>query len=309
MGAHNYVAHSDQSQLDAIAGSLDFILVTLATQEPVDFSKFFPLLRPRGTLCFVGMCPPITADVRRAGTPTPPTSADPPLASPGQQPPSASRPALGRPARGGTGLHAGLHDGQDHHLQHGRAQGDGRDAQVLRREGHRRHARVARAVAARASGGFLRLGPCLGASAPCSGCARLAGRAPWGPRGGPVPSGEAQTAPPLPRRRQRDHAADGRRQRVPRGARDGQGGGALRADQPAAARAVARGVGGAARAGAARRGGEVGWSGQQRGLRRFAADGDKGGFGCASARYIVYWFHGTMVQLFFAAVSVIEVGR
>ena len=67
MGAHNYVAHSDQSQLDAIAGSLDFILVTLATQEPVDFSKFFPLLRPRGTLCFVGMCPPITADVFTLG--------------------------------------------------------------------------------------------------------------------------------------------------------------------------------------------------------------------------------------------------
>ena len=67
LGAHAFVAHSDQSQLDAIAGTLDFILVTLATQEPVDFSKFFPLLRPRGTICFVGMCPPITADVFTLG--------------------------------------------------------------------------------------------------------------------------------------------------------------------------------------------------------------------------------------------------
>ena len=67
LGAHHFVAHSDQSQLDAIAGTLDFILVTLATQETVDFSKFFPLLRPRGTLCFVGMCPPITADVFTLG--------------------------------------------------------------------------------------------------------------------------------------------------------------------------------------------------------------------------------------------------
>ena len=40
LGAHHFVAHSDQSQLDAIAGTLDFILVTLATQETVDFSKF-----------------------------------------------------------------------------------------------------------------------------------------------------------------------------------------------------------------------------------------------------------------------------
>ena len=67
LGAHAFVAHSDQAQLDAIAGTLDFILVTLATQEPVDFAKFFPLLRPRGTLCFVGMCPPITADVFTLG--------------------------------------------------------------------------------------------------------------------------------------------------------------------------------------------------------------------------------------------------
>lgn len=67
LGAHAFVSHSDQSQLDALAGTLDFILVTLATTQTVDFSKFFPLLRPRGTICFVGMCPPITADVFTLG--------------------------------------------------------------------------------------------------------------------------------------------------------------------------------------------------------------------------------------------------
>jgi len=67
LGAHAFVAHSDQEQLDSIAGSLDVIMVTLATTEPVDFAKFFPLLRPRGTMCFIGMCPPITADVFTMG--------------------------------------------------------------------------------------------------------------------------------------------------------------------------------------------------------------------------------------------------
>ena len=63
IGAHRFVAHGDEKEVEAAAASLDFILVTLATTEPVDFAKFFTLLRPRGTLCFVGMCPPITADV------------------------------------------------------------------------------------------------------------------------------------------------------------------------------------------------------------------------------------------------------
>lgn len=67
MGAHSFVAHADQEALDAAAGTLDFILVTLATQQQVDFTKFFGLLRPRGTMCFVGMCPPITADVFTLG--------------------------------------------------------------------------------------------------------------------------------------------------------------------------------------------------------------------------------------------------
>ena len=38
-----------------------------ATQQKVDFTKFFTLLRPRGTMCFVGMCPPISADVFTMG--------------------------------------------------------------------------------------------------------------------------------------------------------------------------------------------------------------------------------------------------
>ena len=67
IGAHRFVAHGDEKEVEAAAASLDFILVTLATTEPVDFAKFFTLLRPRGTLCFVGMCPPITADVFTMG--------------------------------------------------------------------------------------------------------------------------------------------------------------------------------------------------------------------------------------------------
>eukprot|EP00931_Biecheleriopsis_adriatica_P121710 TRINITY_DN96772_c0_g1_i1.p1 TRINITY_DN96772_c0_g1~~TRINITY_DN96772_c0_g1_i1.p1 ORF type:complete len:359 (-),score=53.27 TRINITY_DN96772_c0_g1_i1:317-1393(-) len=63
MGAHAFLSHGDEEAMEAAAGSLDFILVTLATAQPMDFSKFFLLLRKRGTLCFVGMCPPITADV------------------------------------------------------------------------------------------------------------------------------------------------------------------------------------------------------------------------------------------------------
>jgi len=66
-GAHKFIAHADDAQMEAAAASLDFILVTLATQQEVDFTKFFTLLRPRGTMCFVGMCPPITVDVFTMG--------------------------------------------------------------------------------------------------------------------------------------------------------------------------------------------------------------------------------------------------
>merc|ERR1719178_100102 len=67
LGATKFVAHGDEAQMAAAACSLDFILVTLATQQKVDFTKFFTLLRPRGTMCFVGMCPPISADVFTMG--------------------------------------------------------------------------------------------------------------------------------------------------------------------------------------------------------------------------------------------------
>ena len=66
-GARHYVLHTDRDAMARRKGSLDFILVTIATNQRVDFEKFFHLLRPRGTICFVGMCPPITADVFSMG--------------------------------------------------------------------------------------------------------------------------------------------------------------------------------------------------------------------------------------------------
>jgi uncharacterized zinc-type alcohol dehydrogenase-like protein len=66
-GASRFLVHTNQEEMDAAASSLDFILVTIATNKEVDFAKFFPLLRPRGTICFVGMCPPIQADVFTLG--------------------------------------------------------------------------------------------------------------------------------------------------------------------------------------------------------------------------------------------------
>ena len=66
-GATHFLLHSDDEAMAAAAQTLDFILVTIATNKEVDFSKFFPLLRPRGTICFVGMCPPIQADVFTLG--------------------------------------------------------------------------------------------------------------------------------------------------------------------------------------------------------------------------------------------------
>ena len=66
-GAKHYVLHTDRDAMSRGKGTLDFILVTIATNQRVDFEKFFHLLRPRGTICFVGMCPPITADVFSMG--------------------------------------------------------------------------------------------------------------------------------------------------------------------------------------------------------------------------------------------------
>ena len=68
LGATDYCNHSSADDLAKHAGTLDFLLVTLATtKELPDVGKFFALLRPRGTACFVGMCPPITADVFTLG--------------------------------------------------------------------------------------------------------------------------------------------------------------------------------------------------------------------------------------------------
>ena len=49
-GAHKFIAHGDDAALDAAAASLDFILVTLATTEPVDRlgDKAWLLSRYRG---------------------------------------------------------------------------------------------------------------------------------------------------------------------------------------------------------------------------------------------------------------------
>ncbi len=66
-GAKHYILHADRDAMARRKGTLDFILVTIATNQRVDFEKFFHLLRPRGTICFVGMCPPITADVFSMG--------------------------------------------------------------------------------------------------------------------------------------------------------------------------------------------------------------------------------------------------
>lgn len=67
LGAQKFIAHANDAEMAAATCSLDFILVTLSTQQTVDFGKFFALLRPRGTMCFVGMCPPISADVFTMG--------------------------------------------------------------------------------------------------------------------------------------------------------------------------------------------------------------------------------------------------
>jgi uncharacterized zinc-type alcohol dehydrogenase-like protein len=53
--------------MEKAAGALDFILVTIATSETVEFEKFFSLLRPRGTMCFVGMVPKFMIDTFTMG--------------------------------------------------------------------------------------------------------------------------------------------------------------------------------------------------------------------------------------------------
>ena len=68
MGAHNVVNSSDGSQLDAIAGSLSFILSTVNVD--LDWDRYFAALRPRGRLHTVGVIPspvPVSAFPMIAG--------------------------------------------------------------------------------------------------------------------------------------------------------------------------------------------------------------------------------------------------
>jgi uncharacterized zinc-type alcohol dehydrogenase-like protein len=55
MGAHHVVASSDSGQLDAAAGSMDFILSTVNVD--LDWPRYFAALRPRGRFHTVGAIP------------------------------------------------------------------------------------------------------------------------------------------------------------------------------------------------------------------------------------------------------------
>ena len=62
MGAHNVVNSREAESIEAIAGSLDFILVT--ANAPLNWSAYLAALRPKGTLHFVGAVPePVSAGV------------------------------------------------------------------------------------------------------------------------------------------------------------------------------------------------------------------------------------------------------
>lgn len=59
MGAHRFVATRDPAALQAARGSLDFILSTVTADLP--WLDYVGALRPRGTLCFVGVPPSAVA--------------------------------------------------------------------------------------------------------------------------------------------------------------------------------------------------------------------------------------------------------
>ncbi|MFL5358051.1 NAD(P)-dependent alcohol dehydrogenase [Archangium sp.] len=59
MGAHRFVATRERSALKAVRGSFDFILSTVAADLP--WLDYVAALRPRGTLCFVGVPPSAVA--------------------------------------------------------------------------------------------------------------------------------------------------------------------------------------------------------------------------------------------------------
>ena len=55
LGAHDFLLHSDQSELDRGAGKFDFIINTVSSAH--DLSKFINLLKRDGTLVMVGVAP------------------------------------------------------------------------------------------------------------------------------------------------------------------------------------------------------------------------------------------------------------
>ncbi len=55
LGAHNFVSSENKNDLSKLKNSFDLILSTV--NVPLDWKQYVELLRPRGTLCFVGAVP------------------------------------------------------------------------------------------------------------------------------------------------------------------------------------------------------------------------------------------------------------
>jgi len=52
LGAHHFIVSKDEAALKKVANSFDFLLSTVPT--PLNWQTYLELLRPKGTLCFVG---------------------------------------------------------------------------------------------------------------------------------------------------------------------------------------------------------------------------------------------------------------
>lgn len=61
LGARHFVNSRDEAQLDSIAGSLDFLLVTVNAE--LDWKRYIAALRPKGTLHLVGAAPKVESAV------------------------------------------------------------------------------------------------------------------------------------------------------------------------------------------------------------------------------------------------------
>ena len=142
LGAHTFVAHGDDAAMAEAASSLDFILVTLATQ--VRRFTASSSSRPAGVRPpYLSLLRLLPRCQRPSSTPLPP----PPALGAGVRrlhqvlcPAAPARHHVLRrhvPAHHGGCVHDGLHDAQHHDLEHGRAQGDRPDARVLRQAPHR----------------------------------------------------------------------------------------------------------------------------------------------------------------------------